>query len=66
MSTDSTSPLGESELTRINEGIVKADEAIRQAELAKRAGIDIGTRLEQAQANREKLVRIKSTYFPNR
>lgn len=66
MSTSNTTPLGEGELARLNEGIAKADEAIRQAELAQRAGIDIGQRLDQARSNRERLAKIKQTYFPNR
>lgn len=66
MSTSNTNPLGEGEYQRIMDGIASAEEAIRQAELAERAGIDVGTRLSTARQNRERLLKMKHTYFPNR
>jgi len=59
-------PLTEEHLTRINEGIEKADSALRQVTLAKMAGIEMGAIEQEAKDARDKLLRIKQVYFPGR
>ncbi len=64
--TPPTSPLGEPDLERINQSLKQLDEAQVQADLAKRAGIDIGEEEGKIRETRQKLQRIKQVYFPGR
>ena len=50
---------------RILQGIQVAEDLIRGIEKANQAGIDTGTRLEDAKISRARLVRMKNVYFPN-
>lgn len=59
-------PLNEQHLTQINDGLRQADEAMRQIELAKRAGLDVSLQEQQVQATKARLLQIKQVYFPGR
>ncbi len=50
---------------QILEGIEKSQELINAINKAQSAGIDTGTQLQQAKEVRERLLKIKNTYFPN-
>jgi len=64
--TNGIQPLSEADLTQLNESLTALDEAERLIEQAKRAGIDTGDQGIQAKESREKLMRIKQTFFPGR
>lgn len=51
-------------LDQINQGLQAVEEAKRQMELAKRAGVDVGPLELELQAQENKLRAIKTTYFP--
>ena len=57
--------IGEEHLTKINAALAAASEALREAELAKRAGFDVAAQVAALTAGAEKLRAIKSVYFPN-
>ncbi len=59
-------PLDESHYQMIVDGIERAENALKQAELAERAGINVGELKQQAQENLDKLRRIRNVYFPGR
>lgn len=46
-------------------GIEKSQDLINAINRANSAGIDTGTQLQQAQEVRQRLLKIKNTYFPN-
>jgi len=57
-------PLTNVDLDKINQGIAHAQKALAQIELAKRAGLDVSTQEQQAQATLEQLKNLKQVYFP--
>src|SRR5581483_1977852 len=61
-----TNPLDESHYQMIVDGIMRAENALRQAEMAERAGIDVGDLKAQAQESLDKLRRMRNVYFPGR
>ena len=57
-------PLTEQDLERITVGLDKAREAQELIDMAARAGIDVEEFRIRARESQEKLLRIKSTFFP--
>lgn len=62
---DLLNPLTPEQKTEINEGIKSADETLKAIDKAIGAGIDTGEERERTLANREKLIKLRRTYFPN-
>ena len=60
-----SSPITDQHLTAINEAIAQSQAALKEAELAKRAGFDMTAQVAQLNAGIEKLQQIKHVYFPN-
>jgi len=58
-------PLTEKDLLDIEQALAELEEAEASAQMAQQAGIDVTRELQQIRENREKLLRIKQTYFPN-
>lgn len=52
-------------LAKIDEAIVKGEAALKEADLAERAGIDVSSQVTQIKDGLAKLRQIKNTYFPN-
>ena len=63
--TNASSLITDQHLTAINAAIAQSREALKEAELAKRAGFDMTTQVEQLNAGIAKLQQIKHVYFPN-
>lgn len=59
-------PLTEDDLTDINKALVSSEEADALIEMSARAGIDVGEFRERSKVARDKLLRIKSTFFPGK
>lgn len=59
-------PLDEGHLAQLQEAIDKTGVLERAIQKAKLAGVDVGDAFERNRATREKLVRVKQTYFPGR
>lgn len=64
MSDELNSPLPPEKLGEINQALMDIKEAKRQAELAKRAGIDVNAELSSLEDSEKKLTQIKQVYFP--
>lgn len=58
--------LNEDDLTRIQDGISKAEQAEQIIDMAEQAGIDVTQQKERAKKARDQLLRIKNTFFPGR
>lgn len=63
---DAASPLTEAHLQQLNNALDAAKLATAQIEMAKRAGIPIGSLEETNNANIDKLRSIKQVYFAGR
>lgn len=61
-----TQPLNEEHYQKILAGIDAAEEAIRQAEMAERAGVDTTKQLATAKGQRDQLLKFKNVYFTGR
>ena len=59
-------PLIESDLAEINAGIKNADDLLKALNKAKAAGVDIGDQYAEVSQKRQKLIALKTTYFPGR
>lgn len=59
-------PLKEEDLTEINASLSALEEADRIIDQAMRAGIDVSEKRSEAQASRERLLKIKQAFFPGR
>jgi hypothetical protein len=66
MANGNTNPLSENHYQQIMAGLESADAAIRQAEMAQQAGLDVASKLKAAQDAKAQLLRLKNTYFPGR
>jgi hypothetical protein len=66
MSNGADGPLSEAHLAQLKAGMEAADEALRQIEMAKRAGIDMGAQEAETRALRDRLAQIRQVYFPGR
>lgn len=49
---------------QIKDALVQTNEALREANLAKQAGIDLGAAYQQLIDNKAKLEALRDTYFP--
>lgn len=58
--------LNEADFVRIQDGIQASEAALALIDLSKQAGIDVSTFEQTAKANRDKLLKIKNTFFPGR
>lgn len=58
--------LGEADLERIQSGLTQAEQALNIIEQAEQAGIDVSQQKERAKQSRDRLLRIKNTFFPGR
>lgn len=58
-------PFTETQKNDILKGIEESQRLINAINKANSAGIETGNQLTQAQEVRERLLRIKNTYFPN-
>ena len=58
--------LGETNYQQIVEGIESAESAIALAELSRQAGLDVGDAMRRATETRDRLLKIKNTFFPGR
>jgi len=65
MSTPPNSPLTDQHLQQIQAALSASTIAEQQIALAKRAGLDVSQLEQQLIASKEKLLALKSTYFPN-
>lgn len=59
-------PLTEADYDGIKQQLATLDDLQKQLNLATQAGLDVATQKEQARQQREQLLKLKSTYFPNR
>lgn len=59
-------PLNEQHYQQIKDGLAQADEALRQIDLAKRAGLDVSAQEKQVAETKARLLSIKQVYFPGR
>lgn len=59
-------PLTETDLDDINKALVSAEDAQRLIEQASQAGIDVAAFTERTRTARDKLLRIKQTFFPGK
>lgn len=62
--TNPNSPLTDSHLSQINNGLALINQAESQAILAKQAGIDVSAAEAIIAQAKDKLVRLKNVYFP--
>lgn len=62
--TTPTGPLTQQHLDQIKNALDIIALAKQQAEMATRAGVDIGTSLQQLNDTQAKLLQIKNVYFP--
>lgn len=51
-------------LPKLNEGITKLQDAVKEAKLGMQAGIVTQATLDDVQARLDKLLQLKRTYFP--
>lgn len=58
------SPLTHMHLGQIQDALRVIDQAEKQIELARRAGIDVSKQDSECKESKEKLLRIKNVYFP--
>jgi hypothetical protein len=58
--------LSETDLTRINQALAQLDRADQVIDMANRAGIPVDQFQKDAKDRRDKLLRIKNTFFPGR
>lgn len=65
MATNPFSPLDQTHLSQINNGLQLLDQAEAQVVLAKQAGIDVSKQEADIQLHKQKLLALKRTYFPN-
>jgi len=59
-------PLNEIDLTKINEGLAALEAASAQIKQAESAGLDMTSQKQQYKEQRDKLLKMKQAYFPNR
>lgn len=59
-------PLTDQHYPVIQQGIDDAEEALGHIELAKQAGLDVSNLEKGAKETRDRLLKIKSVYFPGR
>ncbi len=64
MTTPPFSPLTREHLEAIRNGLDALTVAEQQIALAKQAGLDVTAFEQQLRDNRDKLLRLKNTYFP--
>ncbi len=62
--TERASPLTETDLTDINRALARLDDAEGLITKAQQAGIDVAPFRERASANRDRLLKIKQSFFP--
>lgn len=60
------SPLTNRDYTNINNALAAINRAERKIEAAQRAGVDCGPQEVDCQLIRDKLERLKATYFPHK
>lgn len=58
--------LSEQDLARINTALGQLDRAEQVIDMATRAGIDVSTFKDRSKDSKEKLLKIKNTFFPGR
>lgn len=63
---DAKNPLTDQDAVDIDRALSDLKEADELGSLAEQAGIDVGSRRQTIRDNRDKLLRIKQTFFPNR
>ncbi len=63
---EDSSPLSEGDFTELTANLAKLDQAEREMERASRAGIDMSGQKVQMRELREKLTKVKQSYFPGR
>lgn len=66
MAEETQGPLGESDLVEMTKRLADLTRAEHEIDRAIRAGVDVGDAKAQAAELRQKLTRIKQTYFPGR
>lgn len=58
--------LNEDDLTKLQSAIQQAERAEQIAEMAEQAGLDVTQQKARAKEARDRLLRIKNTFFPGR
>lgn len=66
LSLEAINPLKEEDLGKINQQLENLEVAQAQIELAAQAGFDVDDRRTRLSETRDRLQRIKQTYFPGR
>jgi len=66
MATPPDKLFNEDDLDRINTGLARLDVARSLIDQAKQAGFDVGNQERQATEQRDRLLKIKNTFFPGR
>jgi len=59
-------PLTDIHLAELNRGLALVDDGLEQLRKAKQAGINVDVQEKALTDNRDKMLAIKQTYFPNR
>ena len=58
------SPLTQEDLAEMKNRLLQLDEAERQAKLAQQAGLDVKDQMAQIRDLRDKIQKLRQTYFP--
>lgn len=58
-----TSPLGPDHLAQIEQALGQLKDASQAIDMAKRAGVDVGTKEAEVEDARKRLMQIKAVYF---
>lgn len=66
MANEISAPFDASDLEALNERLKELDEADKLIAKAKQAGMDIGDQEKESRELRQRLMRIKQTFFPGK